>query len=399
MTKNPKILRSKDENKDQSYFLWQIKSKNLDKILFPIGDFETKARVRQFAAENDLITAGKKDSQGLCFVGQTNVREMLWQILGQKVGLILAKTALEIDNNWDEKMDKKTGQKIIHSIKSLQKKLEEISENSEKIGKNLENSNGKPNGKKGEIQTIRTIQTIKRTTNLQISQNSQNSKTLEIQEETRETSEENCQNLNSEIQNKSKRKLEKAKAKKQEIIIIDYKILKKLEQNEIEKLVKFQKLFVIKKDNSKIKTAKNQQNKWINSEKPNFENSTENQEKASKNGENSSIKIQTTNLNLVKNEIINKTIKKVENETQNELENGVQNENQQFYKILNTHKGAFTYTIGQRQGLNLSDGPWFVQQIDIKNNLVIVTQNSQKEIYTTKILVKNLNWQNLPKNV
>ena len=86
------ILRSKDTHKDQSYFLWQIKKEQLDKILFPVGEFENKAQVREYAKENDLITASKPDSQGLCFIGQTPLRQMLLQTLGEKVGDIISKT-------------------------------------------------------------------------------------------------------------------------------------------------------------------------------------------------------------------------------------------------------------------------------------------------------------------
>jgi tRNA-uridine 2-sulfurtransferase len=86
------ILRSKDANKDQSYFLWQIKKEQLGKILFPVGEFENKTQVREYAKENGLITASKPDSQGLCFIGQTPLREMLLQTLGEKIGNILDQT-------------------------------------------------------------------------------------------------------------------------------------------------------------------------------------------------------------------------------------------------------------------------------------------------------------------
>ncbi|MEI6728663.1 MAG: tRNA 2-thiouridine(34) synthase MnmA [bacterium] len=83
------IARSKDGNKDQSYFLWKIKREQLDHILFPVGEFESKAEVRQYAQEKNLITASKKDSQGLCFVGQTPLRQLLLEAIGQKDGDIV----------------------------------------------------------------------------------------------------------------------------------------------------------------------------------------------------------------------------------------------------------------------------------------------------------------------
>jgi tRNA-specific 2-thiouridylase len=85
----PIIARGKDENKDQSYFLWGVKTFQISKILFPVGEFETKSEVRAFAEEKDLITAKKPDSQGLCFIGQTPLRELLLQTLGKKQGNIV----------------------------------------------------------------------------------------------------------------------------------------------------------------------------------------------------------------------------------------------------------------------------------------------------------------------
>jgi tRNA-uridine 2-sulfurtransferase len=83
------IFRAKDTNKDQTYFLWQIKKKQLDKILLPVGEFQAKSEVRKYANSKDLITSTKPDSQGLCFVGQTSLREMLLQTLGSKNGSIV----------------------------------------------------------------------------------------------------------------------------------------------------------------------------------------------------------------------------------------------------------------------------------------------------------------------
>jgi tRNA-uridine 2-sulfurtransferase len=83
------IGRGGDANKDQSYFLWGIRGEQLEHVLFPVGEFASKALVRQKAEELDLITAKKPDSQGLCFIGQTPLRELLLQTLGKKTGNIV----------------------------------------------------------------------------------------------------------------------------------------------------------------------------------------------------------------------------------------------------------------------------------------------------------------------
>lgn len=83
------IARAKDTNKDQTYFIWQIKKEQIQKILFPVGEFENKELVREYAHSKGLITSSKPDSQGLCFVGQTSLREMLLSVLGRKVGDII----------------------------------------------------------------------------------------------------------------------------------------------------------------------------------------------------------------------------------------------------------------------------------------------------------------------
>lgn len=91
---NPKsqlvVGRGMDDNKDQSYFLWRIAKISLNKVLFPIGEFESKADVREYAETKNLITATKKDSQGLCFIGKTPLRELLLQSIGSKEGTIVS---------------------------------------------------------------------------------------------------------------------------------------------------------------------------------------------------------------------------------------------------------------------------------------------------------------------
>ena len=81
------LLAGKDGNKDQSYFLCQLSQEQLAKSLFPIGEL-TKPEVREIATKLDLVTAEKKDSQGLCFIGKVRLPEFLQQQLQPKEGLI-----------------------------------------------------------------------------------------------------------------------------------------------------------------------------------------------------------------------------------------------------------------------------------------------------------------------
>ncbi|MDF0717568.1 tRNA 2-thiouridine(34) synthase MnmA [Muricauda sp. 334s03] len=87
-TETYQLLSGKDPNKDQSYFLCQLSQEQLSKTLFPIGEL-LKPEVRKIAAENNLITADKKDSQGLCFVGKVHLPEFLQQKLKPKKGVIV----------------------------------------------------------------------------------------------------------------------------------------------------------------------------------------------------------------------------------------------------------------------------------------------------------------------
>lgn len=82
------LLAGKDDNKDQSYFLCQLTQEQLAKTLFPIGELQ-KPEVRRIAAEQNLITANKKDSQGLCFIGKVRLPEFLQQKLKPKEGVIV----------------------------------------------------------------------------------------------------------------------------------------------------------------------------------------------------------------------------------------------------------------------------------------------------------------------
>ncbi|WP_370000483.1 tRNA 2-thiouridine(34) synthase MnmA [Winogradskyella sp.] len=82
------LLAGVDNNKDQSYFLCQLSQEQLAKALFPIGEL-TKPEVREIAKAQDLTTAEKKDSQGLCFIGKVRLPEFLQQQLKPKEGVIV----------------------------------------------------------------------------------------------------------------------------------------------------------------------------------------------------------------------------------------------------------------------------------------------------------------------
>lgn len=82
------LLKGKDDNKDQSYFLCQLTQDQLAKALFPIGEL-TKPEVRAIAKKADLITADKKDSQGLCFIGKVRLPDFLQQKLEPKTGSVI----------------------------------------------------------------------------------------------------------------------------------------------------------------------------------------------------------------------------------------------------------------------------------------------------------------------
>ena len=83
-----RLLAGTDINKDQSYFLCQLNQYQLSKALFPIGNL-TKPMVRHIAKEQGLITADKKDSQGLCFIGKVRLPEFLMQRLTTRKGKII----------------------------------------------------------------------------------------------------------------------------------------------------------------------------------------------------------------------------------------------------------------------------------------------------------------------
>lgn len=80
-----KLMRGKDRNKDQTYFLNALSQEQLQKVMFPLGHLD-KPQVREIAREAELATAAKKDSTGICFIGERNFKEFLSQYLPAQKG-------------------------------------------------------------------------------------------------------------------------------------------------------------------------------------------------------------------------------------------------------------------------------------------------------------------------
>lgn len=91
--KDGKLYKAKDKNKDQTYFLSQVSKEQLSNVIFPLGDIE-KPKVREIAKNLGLIVADKKDSTGICFIGERNFKEFLTNYLPNTPGKIV-----DIDTN------------------------------------------------------------------------------------------------------------------------------------------------------------------------------------------------------------------------------------------------------------------------------------------------------------
>ncbi len=84
------LYEAVDKDKDQSYFLYRINRELLPKVIMPIGELSSKKVVRKLASDYKLVTADKKDSQGICFVGEVGIKDFLQATLGtQKPGKVL----------------------------------------------------------------------------------------------------------------------------------------------------------------------------------------------------------------------------------------------------------------------------------------------------------------------
>jgi len=90
LTKTGILKQAIDANKDQTYFLYRVTGEAMAKTLFPVGEF-TKPQVRKMADERGLTTAVKKDSQGICFIGQIGIRDFISQYVDAKPGNIVDK--------------------------------------------------------------------------------------------------------------------------------------------------------------------------------------------------------------------------------------------------------------------------------------------------------------------
>jgi len=100
MPTSARLLLAKDSNKDQTYFLYRVTGEALARTLFPLGEY-TKPQVREMAKERGLSTAGKKDSQGICFVGKVGIRDFLSEYVEQKPGDIIDKATGKIIGRHD----------------------------------------------------------------------------------------------------------------------------------------------------------------------------------------------------------------------------------------------------------------------------------------------------------
>lgn len=123
------LLAGKDSNKDQSYFLCQLNQDQLSKALFPIGALE-KSEVRAIAKELGFVTADKKDSQGLCFVGKISLPEFLQQQLKVNEGQII-----EIPSSLEQLNGYHSTPVSIENIKSLSTSFNFKPEDGEVVGR------------------------------------------------------------------------------------------------------------------------------------------------------------------------------------------------------------------------------------------------------------------------
>jgi tRNA-specific 2-thiouridylase len=90
-----RLLRARDENKDQTYFLYRITQEALAKTFFPLGEL-TKPEVRELAKKFKLVTADKKESMGICFVGKVGIKEFLQQFVKTKPGKIIDQAGRDV---------------------------------------------------------------------------------------------------------------------------------------------------------------------------------------------------------------------------------------------------------------------------------------------------------------
>jgi tRNA-specific 2-thiouridylase len=94
-TRNGRLFAARDDSKDQTYFLYRVDSKALVKTIFPLGDYK-KTEVRELAKKFKLVTADKKDSMGICFVGKVGIKDFLKQYVQEEPGVIIDQNGRQI---------------------------------------------------------------------------------------------------------------------------------------------------------------------------------------------------------------------------------------------------------------------------------------------------------------
>lgn len=95
-----RLMQAADSNKDQTYFLYRVSGEALKKTLFPLGELE-KPEVRKMAEERGLMTAAKKDSQGICFVGSVGIKDFLSEFVRTEPGKVIERESGEVVGHHD----------------------------------------------------------------------------------------------------------------------------------------------------------------------------------------------------------------------------------------------------------------------------------------------------------
>ena len=130
-TKDGHLYRGIDQNKDQSYFLAQLSHEQLENVLFPIGDLE-KDKVRDIAVESGIPVAHKKDSTGICFIGERNYQKFVQNYLKKNPGDIINVQTNEVIGTHEGLMNYTIGQRRNVGISGFDEKHFVVGKNVEK---------------------------------------------------------------------------------------------------------------------------------------------------------------------------------------------------------------------------------------------------------------------------
>lgn len=148
-----------DQNKDQSYFLWTLTNDQLSKIMFPIGGLK-KSRVRELAKKYNLLTENKKDSQGVCFLGEIDMKDFLKHYIDEKPGDVLNEKG-EIIGSHDGAMLYALGERHGFKLKEKTENQNRLYVVSRNLDKNTitvsENSPITPKKENGEVKLKETV--------------------------------------------------------------------------------------------------------------------------------------------------------------------------------------------------------------------------------------------------